>query len=322
MKRYHCQDGHNFSIDYRPKKAPSWASYLSGPSIRNLASERGEKRSTVADHIKQELLSLPKNELITQEYCTHFGGVLCVDGVYVKVKGLPKAIPFIYGIDYVTHDIPAGILDFAENEAAFYRLFQMLKDAGYPLRLIVADEAPALKPALQKVFPGTGVQLCHVHVLRNIRKMLYISEHDKTHLPFFFEIQKLLTVSGEENRRNIFNRLIRGEHLFDGEWEILRSIHSRWDDLFRYESIRKQGVACPRTTNLIEAFNNHFKSRSRSIKGFESFSSAERYLNAWMIKRRFTPFRECGEQFKHLNGHTSFEKSRNPDLPYPDIIVL
>lgn len=263
---------------------------------------------------------MPKNELITKQYCARFGGVLCVDGVYVKVKGMPKAIPFIYGIDYVTHDIPAGILDFAENEAAFDRLFTILKDIGYPLRFVVADEAPALKSALARVFPGIGVQLCHVHILRNIRKTLHISERDKIHIPFFHEIQKLLVMQGAENRRSFWNEMARIRTIRDDEWEVLKSIRSRWGDLFRYESIRREGIACPRTNNLIEAFNNHFKTRSRSIKGFESLSSAERWLNAWMIKRRFTPFRECGNQFKHLNGHTSFEKSRNTDLPYPDIL--
>ena len=221
----------------------------------------------------------------------------------------------------ITHDIPAGILDFAESDAAFKRLFRILKDIGYPLRYVICDEAPAVKSALQRVFPGTKVQLCQIHVLRNIRKELRITRRDATHLPFLRSVQDLFSLAGEEARRNFWKEMVRSATINDGEWEILKRIRSRWEDLFRYESIRKEGLACPRDNNLSEAYNNHFQARMGTIKGFESISSCERFVNAWMIRRRFTPFRACGKHFKHLNGHTSFSKSRNPDLPYPDILL-
>lgn len=226
---------------------------------------------------------------------------------------------FLCAIDYAKHDIPAGILDFAENGAAFLRLFTMMKEVGYPLRYVVADEAPALKGALRRVFPDATVQLCHVHVLRNIRAMLCLSEQDAMLSPFYREIKKLLDREGEAVRRSAWQEMTRSQTIRDGEWEVLKSIRMRWDDLFRYEKAQREGFSCPDTNNLIEAYNNHFKSRVKSIKGFEMISSAEQFVNAWMLRRRFTPFRECGGHFKHLNGHTPFSQTRNPDLPYPDI---
>lgn len=319
LKRYRCEQKHNFSIDFRPKPK-LLGSYLGGPSVRNIAAQSDLKKSAIAEHLKRELAALPKNEDITKQYCTRFGGVLCVDGVYLRVKGMEK-IPFISGIDFVTHDVPAGIIDFAESEAAFERLFRILFDAGYPLRYVVADEASALKPALHKVFPQGKVQLCQVHILRNIRKALHITRQDETHAPFFRNIQELFRMAGEDNRRAFFFELARSRSLTDGEWGIVKSIRSRWDDLFRFESIRKEGLACPRDNNLSEAYNQHFQSRMGNIKGFETISSAERFVNAWMIRRRFTPFRACGEHFKHLNGRTPFSQSRSPDLPYPNILL-
>jgi transposase-like protein len=289
--------------------------------LTGIAEQHDLTSGAVAKRVKRELQALPRNEEITKQYCTNFCGTLVLDGVYVAVKGLPKKIPFIYGIDFLTHDIPAGILDFAESELALLRLFQILKDHGYPLRVVICDEAMAVRPALRKVFPDAVIQLCQVHVLRNIREELRLSSFDQTHLPFFREIQKLLAAQGEENRRTIFRDITSRCNANELYWEILKSIRRRWEDLFRYESIRKQGVSCPSSTNLIEAFNGQFKGRYRTIKGFETISSAERFVNAWMIKRRFTPFRDCGEHFKHLNGHTAFSKSRNPDLPYPDILL-
>ena len=318
--RYRCREGHCFSVDFRPKPR-LLGSYLAGPSIRNIAAERGEKKSAVAEHLQRELESLPKNELVTRNYCTRFGGVLNVDGVYVRVRGMEKKIPFIFGIDFITHDIPAGIVDVAESDAAFLRLFRILKDIGYPLRYVVCDEALAVKPALARVFPDANVQLCHVHVLRNIRKELHITKKDTAHLPFLHRVQNLFSLAGEEARRNAWEEMARSATMSASEWEIARRLRSRWDDLFRFESIRKEGLACPRDNNLSEAYNNHFQARMGTIKGFESISSCERFVNAWMVRRRFTPFRACGEHFKHLNGHTSFSKSRNPDLPYPDILL-
>lgn len=321
LRRYRCPAGHNFSIDFRPKPEPFWKSFVAGIPLSGIAEQNDLTSGAVAKRLKRELLALPKNEDITKTYCTNFCEVLVLDGVYVAVKGLPKKIPFIYGIDFLTHDIPAGILDFAESEVAFLRLFLVLKGIGYPLKVVVCDEAMAVRPALRKVFPDAVVQLCQVHILRNIREELGLSSRDATHLPFFREIKTLLASHGEEHRQTMFKNIASRFDANETYWEILKSIRNKWEDLFRYESVRRQGIACPCDTNLIEAFNGQFKDRYRTIKGFETISSCERFVNAWMIKRRFTPFRECGEHFKHLNGHTSFSKSRNPDLPYPDLLL-
>jgi transposase-like protein len=248
--------------------------------------------------------------------------VLCVDGVYVKVKGYPKAVPFIYGVDFATHDIPAGFLALGESEAAFERFFSVLKDTGYPLRLVVADEAPGLKGPLSRVFPGVPVQLCHVHAMRNIRTLLHLSKNDSAHLPFFRALQRLLATQGEERRREVFQDIAGRYTQYEAYWDILYSLKLRREDLFRFESMRKEGLRCPTTNNLIEAYNSHLKGRLKSIKGFERFSTASAWLNGWLLRRRFQPFRDCGQPFKHLNGHTSFEQSRNPDLPWPDICGL
>lgn len=301
---------------------PVWTGFVANASLRALAARDDQAVSAITKKVRRELEALPANTLITKTYCTRFAGVLNLDGVYVKVKGYPRAVPFLYGIDFETHDIPAGMLALAENEGAFERFFEMLKEAGYPLRLVVADEASALKPALARIFPDVRVQLCQVHILRNIRMVLHLSMHDQTHAPFFRRIQILFNLSGEANRQRFFQDIASVYDRDPRYWDILRTILARWDDLFRFESVRKEGIRCPRTNNLIEAYNSHFKARVRAIKGFESFSSASRFLNGWMLKRRFTPFQGCGKPFEHLNGYSSFEKSRNPNLPWPEIYGL
>lgn len=299
-----------------------WTEYFSGVPLRTLARNRTLALGTIFNHIKKELELLPRNEDITKAYCSRWGGVLNVDGVYVKVKGYEKALPFIFGIDFETHDIPGGFLATAENEEGYVRFFELVREAGYPLRLVVCDENPAIKAALARVFPGVEVQLCQVHVLRNIKALLHVSRTDTTHIRFFQRIWILFRIAGKENRGRYFQNICRMYDANSLYWEVIRGIMGRWDDLFRFEAYRKLGLRVPQTNNLIEGYNNHFKARVKSIKGFESFSTAALFVNAWIVRRRFTPFHECGKPFEHLNGYSSFQKSRNPSLPWPEIFGI
>jgi hypothetical protein len=63
----------------------------------------------------------------------------------------------------------------------------------------------------------------------------------------------------------------------------------------------------PSTTNLIEGYNSQLELRLSSIRGFESEETAKNYINAWIIKRRFSKFTDCKKNFKHLNGKSPIE---------------
>lgn len=73
----------------------------------------------------------------------------------------------------------------------------------------------------------------------------------------------------------------------------------------------------PRTTNLIEGYNSQLELRLNSIRGFESSETAENYINAWIIKRRFSKFTDCKKYFKNLNGKTPLECA---DVDISDIL--
>lgn len=83
-----------------------------------------------------ELTQLPDNTELTKEFCTYSSGILIVDGKYIKVRGYKQKIPFIYGIDYETHDILFGLLVAAEDEVAFLKVFTILKGLNYPLQAL------------------------------------------------------------------------------------------------------------------------------------------------------------------------------------------
>ena len=261
---------------------------------------------------------LPENTWLSREYCNRWSGRLVVDGKYVKVKGYEQKIPFIYGIDYLTHDIPVGLLVPSENEWAYVQFFNLLKTLGYNLQIVICDDNGAAKPALKRIYPTVPVQLCHTHYLENIRQLLNIRT-DPTYRAFFFELKEGFTKQIHRSRRESYFRnmlYVYGRHTL--AQTILVDIANRYHYLFAYELNYMKH--CPNTTNIIEGSNSHLQARLKSIKGFESFKSAERFLNAWMIRRRTKPFTDCEAPFKHLNHHMPIEMSIKKQAQWPDIL--
>lgn len=244
---------------------------------------------------------------------TKFSGILIVDGKFVKVRGHNKKIPFIFGIDYTTHDIVHDVLATAEDTFWFDRFFRELKEAGYPLKIVVSDERAGLKQACLKHFPRAKFQLCTNHYLENIRQLLSIRTNDT--YEHFFNSLRLHVFHEPKNLQQAAQGLIhvRDQHAKDDPTllNIIMDIHSRQSVLFAYHDIPH----CPNNTNLIELYNSHLNGRLKTIKGFNSFVSAERWLNAYILRRRTKIFTDCETKFKHLNGYSSLEQTiKSPEL--------
>ena len=265
-----------------------------------------------------ELNQLPKNDWLTKELCdlTRCRGILILDGKYVAVKDFKPKIPFLYGLDYLTHDILHGQLVLAEDEAAFSQYFYKLKDLGYNLSIVVADDRAGLKQALRKVFPYARLQLCQNHYLENIRKLLKFRSDTRYH--HFFNSLKKYVFTDFETDEEITKGLEHVKEKHAGQsWllnNILADIENRRNDLFTYRHFE----GCPNNTNLIELYNSHLNGRLKTIKGFQSLLSAKRWLNAWTIRRRTKKLTDCEEKFKHLNKHCSLEFTIKKQAQWPD----
>ena len=267
-----------------------------------------------------ELKLLPDNIEITRQFCKYTSGILIMDGKYIKVRGYKQKIPFIYGVDYETHDILFGIVAPAEDETSFLIFFKTLKELNYPLRVVVADDRTSLPLALKQVFPEVPLQLCLNHYLENIRNLLHIRT-DETHRHFFNSLKK--HIFGEYEHDKTLNKALH--HVWDERGEnmpirqaILLQIHKRRKELFVYKTISN----CPDNTNLIELFNSHFNARLKSLKGFKTKEHTKLWLNGLLIRRRTKPFTDCRLKFKHLNGKCSLEVSIKKQAPWPEILGL
>lgn len=281
---------------------------MDGVPFRKLGDQQGLSGKQVFLKVRKEINALPWNWQLTKLLCNMllFCGILIVDGKYIAVSGkdFDQKIPFIYGIDYLTHDIPHGELFTVEDEAAFSRFFQKLKDMGYPLRVVIADDRQGLKQALNKVFPYARLQLCHVHFLENIRQLLNIRTDERYRHFFNSLIAHVFGVKKEDKiirgLTHVFYKRTYGSRMLQN---IVTGIKHRQTELFNYLQIKN----CPNNTNLIELYNSHLQARLKSIKGFQSFDSANRWLNGYLIRRRTKSLTDCKTKFKKLNGFASLQ---------------
>jgi len=239
-----------------------------------------------------------------------------MDGKYVAVKGFDRKIPFVFGIDYLTHDIPFGALYISEDEVSFSRFFAQLKDLGYDLRMVIADDRKGIQKALRKVFPHARLQLCLNHYLENIRGALRIRTEEK-YRDFFCDL-KGEVFDNREDPQEALRRLSTASSCYNRVIKnILGSIQYREEVLFNYLLV----PGCPNNTNLIELYNSHLNGRLKTIKGFQGFVSAEVWLNAWIIRRRTKSFTDCEGKFKYLNGHPSLALSIKKQALWPDSLA-
>ena len=111
----------------------------------------------------------------------------------------------------------------------------------------------------------------------------------------------------------VFHNLTDGKRMLQN---IVTTINTRREDLFNYRLVKD----CPRTTNIIESYNSHFQARLKSIRSFQSFDSAQRWLNAYIIRRRTKKFTDCKKKFKHLNGHAALELTIKKQAEWPDVL--
>ena len=261
---------------------------------------------------------MPECLEITLQYCEYMSGILIIDGKYVKLRGYKKKIPFIYAIDYETHDILFGILAPAEDETTFLQFFQTLKELHYPLRVVVADDRTSVPLALKQVYPDVPLQLCLNHYVENIREQLHIRT-DETHRHFFRSLKKYVFDEYENDEKlNAALHHVWTEHCknIPLRQAIVLQIDKRRKELFIYKTIPN----CPNNTNLIELFNSHFNPRLKLLKGFKNKPHALLWLNGLLLRRRTKPFTDCGPKFRHLNRKCSLQMSMKKQAEWPEIL--
>lgn len=290
--------------------------FLDGVPFRKLADIYDKSPATLFLKCFKIAKDLPHCADVTRKYCSRFQGILVVDGKYVKVLGYEKKIPFIYGIDYATHDIPTFKLVPSESYLAWKKYFQSLRLLNYPLKMVIADDNENIRKALYDIYPKAHFQLCLNHFTENIRNTLMVRT-DPTYRDFMHELNILfVSKRSEDDFNRMANNILNNYIEKDLCVKIMLDIENKKDILLGY--LKTKGT--PRTNNIIESYNSHFQARFKSIKGFKSFSSAKIWINALILRRRFKVLTDCKGKFKSLNGKSSISKSKNKNVDLPTFL--
>ena len=221
----------------------------------------------------------------------------------------------IWGIDFETHDIPHFIIGGAENYQTMLAYFKQLQLIGYKLKYLVCDDNDSIKMAARYIYPRVIIQTCLKHYRENIQRDLGIKTSD-TYLEFYLAIDEIFT-------KRLCNaeaawEVARLHQIFKGDSKYiywLTDIMQRLEELTNYHIFK----GAPNTTNLIEVYNSHLKTRLKSIKGFKTLKSSKLWTNGYIVKRRLSNFTSCGKKFKHLNGKCSLQNVLREELKIPKI---
>ncbi len=322
--RYYCTQCNTwFFITHTKKQTYLWPDYIDGLSLRNIGLRENTSYQNIDKIITKECNTLPQNGYITSQYIKHlsYRGVLCMDAKYVKVKGYDTKIPFLFCIDYYTHDILVGFLCLSEDRESFSHLFRLLKEIRYPLKYVIMDDVlERARMSLEYWFPGAMIQLCTTHFLRNAKEFMKSAykETKRNYDPFMKDLRKFFSIKTTmKNKQKSFVYFYKTYGMDPYCEALIQKMIKQKDFLFLY---CKSFQEIPHTNNLIEVFNSHLEGRLKTIKGFRSFESAERFLNAWMIRKRTKPFCSCGKKFSYLNGKTSLEYALKDDKIFKKIL--
>jgi putative transposase len=234
----------------------------------------------------QEFLSRPVDPYIPY---------LFVDASYFKVREgvryLNKALLLIAGIrsDGIREILGARIAD-CENELTWEDLFSELRDRGLEkANLVISDGHRGIQNAVERSFPGSSWQMCHVHLIRAVMR--------KIPRKYYKEVASLLKESLGNPRRL---QECAGELEARGYPKAADTIDRFIHGLFNYRSAPREHWRRIRTTNLLERVNGELKRRYHSIGAFPNDAALLRLAGAilmdineeWITSRRYLSFGE------------------------------
>ncbi len=315
--RYQCQNcSHWFQVNRLPKSIDAkklLLLHLDGLSFRSLSDIFNISVGSAYNYCLEEMRKLPHLADVSRKYSGRFCGILLTDGKFVKVKHYERKIPVIYGVDYLSHDIPHYRLALSENYQVCQKFFSSLKLLSYPMQAVVCDDNRNIYEACKYVFPRSIIQLCLTHFLEHIR-VEYDSRKQVIHQEFMSDIEYLFSMKrAREDFNSRARKLVIKYQDNQAYVNTLMNIALKKKYLLAYLLVK--GV--PQSNNLIECMNSHLQGRLETIKGFESFEHANLWLNAYFMRRRTKKFTDCEGRFKKLNGKTPLQVSKKPGVDLP-----
>ena len=203
---------------------------------------------------------------------------LYLDAIWVHVKELNiKSRPILVALG-VKPDGSKHILAFklakSESEAEWLGLVNDLYRrgiTGLKLSLIVSDNCPGLKSAINYVYPYTALQLCTVHKLRNILSKIENKTQNRKKV-----MRQACKIFKSETKKEAIVRYNR----FLKEWalkepRVVKTMKKDIEYYFTYFSFPENKRKTLKSTNPLERINRELRRVTRRIGYFQSQKSLD-----------------------------------------------
>lgn len=227
---------------------------------------------------------------------------LYLDAIALRVRIANKVIsvPVLVGLG-VKEDGQKVILDLelfqSESSSCWEGFFEGLISRGLKAPcLVILDGNQGLRAAVEKNWPGTAVQRCTVHKLRNLERHAprHALEEVKT------DYHRIVYAESLEQANKAYRDFIT-------KWrklapKVVVSLEEAGEELLTFYRFPKSQWKSLRTTNAIERLNGEFRRRVKTQSSLPDARAAERLLFGLIISAQIQMRRIDGwRELKHVS---------------------
>ncbi|MFA7114393.1 MAG: IS256 family transposase [Candidatus Omnitrophota bacterium] len=203
---------------------------------------------------------------------------LYLDAIWIHVKELDiKNRPILVALG-VKNDGSKHILTFklakSESEAEWSGLVNDLYRRGlkgYSLNLIISDNCPGLKSAINYVYPYVALQLCTVHKLRNVLSKIHNKVQNRKKV--MCQACKIFKAKTKQEAINRYNKFLK-------EWSkkepsVVKTMKRNIEYYFTYFNFSADKRNILKSTNPLERINRELRKVSRRYGYFQNQRSLD-----------------------------------------------
>jgi transposase-like protein len=263
------------------EKKITWM-YAKGMSVRDIQDtleelygvELSPSSISVVTNKVWELVETWQNRPLSSSY-----PLVWLDAIHIKIRRNHKvdntAVYIILGVDWEGKKDVLGhwIGDGGESAAFWMNVLSDLQGRGVEEILIASmDGLSGFSEAVEAVFPGTIIQKCVIHQIRNSLKYLASSDYK----PFMADLKKVYQAPNLEKAAAELENL-------DRQWGeqyplILRSWRKHWDELTAYFQFPAEIRRLIYTTNTVEGYNRQIRKVIKTKGGFPNPEAVRKIL--------------------------------------------
>jgi len=222
------------------------------------------------------LLNQYRNKSLTDDYKYLYLDAIWVHAKELNIKNRPVLVALGVKEDK-SKDILAFKLAQSESEAQWLGLLNDLYRRGlkgFNLELVISDNCPGLRSAIDYVYPYAALQLCTVHKLRNI--LSKIRNKKKNRKKLMRQASKIFKSKTKKEAITRYNKFLK-------EWKnkepsAVKTMERNIDYYLTYFNFPADKRNSLKSTNPLERINREMRRITRRFGHFQSQKSLDIYL--------------------------------------------